>query len=71
MAFEDFQTKDSVVIVYTGEGKGKTTAGLGLLARALGAGLKIAFIQFIKQWDVSENAFLTQVSGLYRGNYSC
>ena len=36
MSFEDFQTKDSVVIVYTGEGKGKTSASLGLLARGLG-----------------------------------
>ena len=30
MAFEGYKTKDSVVIVYTGEGKGKTSAGLGL-----------------------------------------
>jgi len=34
--------------VYTGDGKGKTTAALGLSARALGAGLSVAFFQFFK-----------------------
>jgi len=40
--------------VYTGEGKGKTTAALGLSLRALGAGLKVAFIQFLKKGNYSE-----------------
>ena len=34
--------------VYTGEGKGKTTAALGLVLRALGRGLKVVMIQFLK-----------------------
>jgi cob(I)alamin adenosyltransferase len=34
--------------VYTGNGKGKTTAALGLSLRALGRGLKVCFFQFIK-----------------------
>ena len=34
--------------VYTGDGKGKTTAALGLVVRALGAGLKVHVVQFIK-----------------------
>src|ERR1700677_2972526 len=34
--------------IYTGDGKGKTTAAIGLTVRAAGAGLKVAFIQFDK-----------------------
>lgn len=52
------KTKSSVVIVYTGNGKGKTTAALGLTCRALGAGKKVAFISFIKSWHVSEDTSL-------------
>ncbi len=36
------------VQVYTGEGKGKTTAGVGLCVRAAGAGLRVLFLQFVK-----------------------
>ncbi len=66
MAFEDFQTKDSVVIVYTGDGKGKTTASLGLMARALGNRWRVAFIQFIKYWGVSEHVFIRDIQPLYK-----
>src|SRR5436190_332001 len=38
----------SLVIVNTGNGKGKTTAALGLLFRAWGRGLRVAMLQFIK-----------------------
>jgi cob(I)alamin adenosyltransferase len=68
MGFEDYKTKQSVVIVYTGEGKGKTSASLGLLARALGSGFRVAFIQFIKHWNVSEHAFLYKIEPLYGKN---
>lgn len=34
--------------VYTGDGKGKTTAAVGLAARARGAGMSVAFVQFVK-----------------------
>lgn len=37
-----------LLIVHTGSGKGKTTAALGLAFRALGQGLKVAIVQFIK-----------------------
>lgn len=66
MSFEDFQTKDSVVIVYTGDSKGKTTASLGLMARALGNRWNVAFIQFIKYWGVSEHVFIRDIQPLYK-----
>ena len=37
-----------IVIVYTGNGKGKTTAAMGIAFRAMGYGMKSAMIQFIK-----------------------
>ena len=40
--------------VYTGDGKGKTTAALGLTIRAAGAGLKVFIAQFIKMGEYSE-----------------
>lgn len=63
--FEDYKQKKSVTIVYTGEGKGKTSAGIGLLARGLGNGFRCAFVQFIKHWEVSEHKFLKSIQPLY------
>ena len=68
MSFEDFKSKDSVVVVYTGEGKGKTSASLGLMVRALGAGWKVAYIQFIKHWRVNEHKFIEQITPIYGDN---
>lgn len=42
------------VQVYTGNGKGKTTAALGLAVRAAGAGLRVFFGQFVKRGEFSE-----------------
>ena len=42
------------VQIYTGDGKGKTTASLGLALRAAGAGLKVYIGQFLKSGDYSE-----------------
>ncbi len=42
------RTKKGLVIVNTGEGKGKTTAALGLLLRAWGRGMHVAMVQYLK-----------------------
>jgi len=48
-----------MIIIYTGNGKGKTTASLGQAVRALGEGKKVLMIQFIKgPWKSGENEFL-------------
>ena len=48
--------------VYTGNGKGKTTAAIGLAIRAAGAGLKVYIAQFIKMGDYSEIKTLKRLS---------
>lgn len=40
--------------IYTGDGKGKTTASIGLAIRAAGAGMKVCFLQFMKGAVTSE-----------------
>ena len=48
-------SKDGLVIVYTGNGKGKTTAALGLAMRAIGYEHKVCMLQFIKgSWHYGE-----------------
>jgi cob(I)alamin adenosyltransferase len=54
------------VHVYTGDGKGKTTAALGLALRAAGAGLKVFIGQFIKMGDYSEIKALERFPDLIR-----
>ncbi|MGP0129414.1 MAG: cob(I)yrinic acid a,c-diamide adenosyltransferase [cyanobacterium endosymbiont of Rhopalodia musculus] len=50
-----------LVIVNTGNGKGKTTAALGMVIRALGHGFQVAVVQFIKgAWEPAEKAVLGQ-----------
>jgi cob(I)alamin adenosyltransferase len=48
--------------VYTGNGKGKTTAALGLAVRAAGAGLNVYILQFLKKGDYSEIKALRKLS---------
>ena len=44
-----------LIIVYTGDGKGKTTAALGMALRTVGWGGKVLVIQFIKAWKTGEH----------------
>ncbi|RKY70289.1 MAG: cob(I)yrinic acid a,c-diamide adenosyltransferase [Candidatus Latescibacterota bacterium] len=47
--------------VYTGDGKGKSTAAFGLALRGRGAGLRVKIIQFIKNKEYSETAVLKNI----------
>jgi cob(I)alamin adenosyltransferase len=52
-----------LVIVNTGNGKGKTTAALGMVMRSLGHGYRVAIVQFIKgAWEPAEKAVLSHWS---------
>lgn len=66
--FKDYKKKDGLVIVYTGEGKGKTSASIGLMCRALGTDLKVAYVQFIKHWEVGEHKFIHAIKDVYGDN---
>ena len=64
---EERNNEKGLVLVFTGQGKGKTTAGLGLVLRTLGHGERVAIVQFIKGgWEPGEaralKAFGDQVS---------
>ena len=50
------------VQVYTGDGKGKTTAAIGLAIRSLGAGWRVFFAQFLKSGAYSEHKALAKFS---------
>jgi len=51
-----------MIIVFTGNGKGKTTAALGQAVRALGQGKKVLIIQFIKgPWKTGEDKFAKKI----------
>ena len=53
-----------MIQVYTGEGKGKTTAALGLALRAAGAGLKVYIAQFVKGKTCSEHKALKKIKNI-------
>jgi cob(I)alamin adenosyltransferase len=53
-----------LIHIYHGDGKGKTTAALGLTLRAQGSGYRIIFTQFMKSWPTSELAALNQLANI-------
>jgi cob(I)alamin adenosyltransferase len=68
-AFEERKAKATrekgLIVVHTGAGKGKTTAALGLAFRALGQGMKVGIVQFIKgAIPTGEAALAARLAGL-------
>ena len=53
-----------LIHIYCGDGKGKTTASLGLAIRAAGAGMKVCFVQFMKGGDTAELNILNLISAI-------
>ncbi|MCM1314780.1 MAG: cob(I)yrinic acid a,c-diamide adenosyltransferase [Prevotella sp.] len=53
-----------ILHIYHGNGKGKTTAAVGLAIRAAGAGLNVMFMQFLKNGNSSENEILKQIKNI-------
>lgn len=51
---ENSKSDKGLIHIYTGEGKGKTTAGLGLCLRAAGSGLKVLIARFLKTNNSAE-----------------
>ncbi len=60
------QTEKGLVIIYTGEGKGKTTASLGLILRAVGYKKRCLMLQFGKTWFTGELAGIKKLSPLVK-----
>src|ERR1700730_14485995 len=57
--------RHGLTIVYTGDGKGKTTASIGLVVRAAGNRMRVFFLQFIKgQWKSGEREILRALPGV-------
>jgi len=57
--------KNSLLMVYTGNGKGKTTAALGLMLRAWGRDMRVGMLQFMKSADADYGEYhAAKISGL-------
>ncbi len=53
-----------LVLVYTGDGKGKSSSAFGVIARALGWGQRVGVVQFIKgKWKTGERQFFSKFEG--------
>lgn len=59
------QKEQGVLLVLTGPGKGKSSSGFGMVARALGHGMKVGIVQFIKgAFSTGEEAFFRNLSNV-------
>lgn len=56
--------ENSLIHVYTGEGKGKTTCAFGLALRCAGCGFKVKIIQFLKTDETGEVSFLKDMDNI-------
>jgi cob(I)alamin adenosyltransferase len=62
---ESTSKRRGLLVVYTGNGKGKTTAALGMVFRALGRGMNVTVVQFIKgKWKTGERLFAETLPAL-------
>ena len=62
LGYNELEGGSTLIQVYTGNGKGKTTAALGLALRAAGAGFKVYLGQFVKGRHYSELNSLKKIS---------
>ena len=54
----------ALVHIYCGDGKGKTSAAVGMAVRAAGRGLKVVMVRFLKSDDSGEVAVLGHIPGI-------
>ena len=65
------ETQAGLVHLYCGDGKGKTTAAMGLALRALGAGRRVVIVQFLKGVPTAETAPLRALGATVLRDESC
>lgn len=56
--------RKGLVHIYTGDGKGKTTAAVGQCIRAAGSHMQVTFVQFLKDGSSNEISILSKISGI-------
>ncbi len=64
MSEKPILVENAKIHIYAGDGKGKTTAAVGLAVRAAGSGLNVLFLQFLKNGRSSELRVLEKIPGI-------